>query len=182
MKGKLLSLYDVFCPTPRRVMSLNHLLPMTLPAEQPVSHWGPSPTTKARNSVQRAVNTLLDNLAPERLLKRNEEPRIGIEQHRTPTGCVLQAENAAVSVSWFAGSGNDPLLGELQVLVWRGIVSRRGSPKRREGATVVREMSLRPIGDAPGERVWRATDSSEYSNPDLAALCNKLLDQQISAE
>lgn len=152
---------------------------MTIPADQS-PHWGPSPTTRARNGVQRAVNALLDNLAPERLLKRSEEPPVGVEQHRTPTGCVLQADNAAVSVSWFTGNGNDPLLGELRVLVWRGVVSRRGAPKRKEGATVVREMSLRPIEDAPSECVWRAADSSEYTNPGLAALCTKLLDQQIA--
>jgi hypothetical protein len=154
---------------------------MTMPADQPTpTQWGSTPTSRTRNTVQRSVNALLDDLAPERALTRGEEPKKAVELHRTPTGCVLQAEKAAVSVSWFSGSGSDPLIGELQVLVWSGVVSRRGSPKRREGATVVRELSLRPIEEPNTDRVWRATDSSEYSNLDLAALCNKLLGQQVA--
>ncbi|HJP85688.1 MAG TPA: hypothetical protein VJ852_06840 [Gemmatimonadaceae bacterium] len=149
---------------------------MTMPTDQGT----PVPTSKIRNNVQRSVNALLDGLAPERTISRGEEPKKAIEQHRTPTGCVLQAENAAVSVSWFAGAGSDPLLGELQVLVWQGVVTRRGSPRRKEGATVVREMSLRPIEEPRNDRIWRASDSSEYSNLDLAAVCNKLLGQQVA--
>src|SRR2546423_3902739 len=156
-------------------------VPMTMPADHPTpTQWGSTPTSRTRNTVQRSVNALLDDLAPERALTRGEEPKKAIELHRTPTSCVLQAENAAVSVSWFSGSGSDPLIGELQVLVWSGVVSRRGSPKRREGATVVRELSLRPIEEPRNDRVWRASDSSEYSNLDLAALCNKLLGQQVA--
>ena len=45
---------------------------------------------------------------------------------------------------------------------------------------MVRELSLRPIEEPRNDRVWRASDSSEYSNPDLAALCNKLLGQQVA--
>jgi hypothetical protein len=125
------------------------------------------------------VTALLDDLAPERALKRNEEIRMPVEQHRTPNGCVLQAEKAAVSVSWFAATGNDPLLGELRVVVWRGTVARRGTPRKKEGATVVSEIVLRPIEDPATERVWLANDGSEYSTPHLAALCNSLLDNQV---
>src|SRR2546428_4315216 len=91
--------------------------------------WSASPTTKARNAVQRSVTALLDELAPERVLKRVEQLPGTIEQHRTPTGCVLQAATAAVSVSWFAEGGNDVALGELHVVVWHGTVQRRGAPR-----------------------------------------------------
>ena len=142
--------------------------------------WKAPPTSKAKNTIQRAVISLLDDLAPERALKRGEELPVPVEQHRTPTGCVLQAEKAAVSVSWFSGAGSDPVLGELRVVVWRGIVSRRGVPRRKEGATVVSEMVLHPIEDPSTERVWRDTGGPEYSTADLAALCTKLLEQQVA--
>lgn len=143
--------------------------------------WKAPPTSKARNAVQRAVTALLDDLAPERVLKRSEELRVPVEQHRTPTGCVLQAEKAAVSVSWFAAAGNDLVLGELRVVVWRGTVSRRGSPRKKEGATVVSEIVLHPAEDPSSESVWVASDGNEYTTANLAALCTKLLDQQVAS-
>ena len=145
----------------------------------PSPSWRAPSTAKAKNAVQRTVTALLDELAPERVLTRSEQLRGPVEQHRTPTGCVLQAATAAVSVSWFAGTGDDPLLGELRVVVWRGIVSRRGSPKRREGATVVTEMALHPIERPSNECAWRATDGSEYDTAALAALCTRLLNEQV---
>lgn len=141
--------------------------------------WKAPSGSKAKNTVQRMVTALLDELAPERVLKRGEELRVAVEQHRTPNGCVLQAENAALSVSWFTGSGNDPLLGELRIVVWRGVVTRRGAPRRKEGATVVREVVCKPIEDAPTERVWRDSAGAEYSTIEMARLCTKLLDEQI---
>jgi len=153
---------------------------MTDPTDPIAARWSAPPTSKAKNAVQRSVTAILDELAPERVLKRGEHLRVPVEQHRTPSGCVLQAATAAVSVSWFAGAGNDPALGELHVVVWRGIVSRRGSPKRREGATVVRELVLTPLEKPSNNWVWRGADGTEYDTADLAALCTKLLDEQVS--
>ena len=124
---------------------------------------------------------MLDNLAPERAPKQNEQQRGPVEHHRTPNGCVLQAEKAALSVSWFSGNSSDPLLGELSVIVWRGTVSRRGTA-RKEGATVVDEMVLHPIEDSATDKVWRAGDGAQYSTPGLAAFCMKLLDAQVLTE
>jgi hypothetical protein len=153
---------------------------MNEPPDDPVAaSWRAPTSAKAKNAVQRAVTALLDELAPERVLTRSDRLRAPVEQHRTPTGCVLQAATAAVSVSWFAGAGNDPVLGELRVVVWRGIVTRRGAPKRREGATVVSEMALHPIERPSDECAWRATDGSEYDTAALAALCTRLLDEQV---
>src|SRR2546428_10195094 len=118
--------------------------------------WSASPTTKAKNAVQRSVTALLDELAPERVLKRVEQLPGTVEQHRTPTGCVLQAATAAVSVSWFADAGNDAVLGELHIIVWRGTVTRRGAPKSRKGATIVAELVLRPIEPPADDCIWRA--------------------------
>jgi hypothetical protein len=139
--------------------------------------WSASPSAKTRNAVQRAVTALLDELAPERVLTRGEQIRLPVEQHRTPTGCVLQAPSAAVSVSWFAEASADAELGELHVIVWRGTVSRRGS--KRERATTVKELVLRPVERPGGESGWRATDGTEYDTPSLAAHCVALLEAQM---
>ena len=155
---------------------------MTIPPERPANRWNTSPTVRSRNTVQRAVTALLDDLAPERAPKQNEQQRGPIEQHRTPNSCVLQGEKAALSVSWFSATGSDPLLGELSVIVWRGIVSRRGAASRKEGATAVTEIVLRPIEDAGSDKVWRSSDGAKYSTPGLAALCMKLLDEQVLTE
>jgi hypothetical protein len=147
-----------------------------------VGTWSSPPSLKSRGIIQRAVNSLLDHLAPERGLKLNEKATGPVEQHRTPNGCVLQAEKAALSVSWFSGAANDQSLGELRVVVWRGVVSRRGAPKRKEIATVVSEMVVHPIENAATDTVWRAGDGAQYSTPSLAATCTRLLDQQVLRE
>src|SRR5687768_4778909 len=67
----------------------------------PATPWTAVRTAKEKNAVQRAVTALLDELAPERVVKRGDRLTLPVEQHRTPSGCVLQAPKAAVSVSWF---------------------------------------------------------------------------------
>ena len=132
---------------------------------------------KEKNAVARAVTALLDELAPERVLRRVEQ--LGqVEQHRTPTGCVLQAPTAAVSVSWFAPGGSQTTLGELHIVVWRGTLSRRGSPRQKEGATIVAELMLRPIEQPADALLWRDTDGKEYDTASLAAHCLALLEAQ----
>jgi len=87
------------------------------------------PTAKEKNSVQRSVNSLLDTLAPERTTTRADRAPVPVEQHRTPTGCVLQAPTAALTVRWFADTSNDAAFGELHVCIWRGVKqSSRFSP------------------------------------------------------
>ena len=93
------------------------------------------PTAKEKNSVQRSVNSLLDTLAPERTTTRADRAPVPVEQHRTPTGCVLQAPTAALTVRWFADTSNDAAFGELHVCIWRGVVSRRGSTPTPDGAS-----------------------------------------------
>jgi hypothetical protein len=155
---------------------------MNSPNDPVAPPWKAPPSSKVKNAVQRAVTALLDELAPERVLKRSEALHVPVEQHRTPTGCVLQAPKAAVSVSWFTGGGNDPVLGELRIVVWKGVVSRRGSPKQRVGATMIRELVLHPVEHPSAGCVWRVTDGTEYDTSALAALCARLLDQQVAAE
>jgi hypothetical protein len=133
------------------------------------------PTLKERNAVQRSVDRLLDELAPEKALRRGEAPAVSVEPHRTPSGCVLQGPSAALSVSWFADASEDLTLGELQVVLWRGTVARRGIARPPKGAVVEAELVLRPVEVAPDRLIWRASDGTEFDSQSLAAHCLALL-------
>jgi hypothetical protein len=146
------------------------------------ARWSAPPTAKERGAVQRAVERLLDELAPERATGRAVRPQVAIERHRTPRGCILQATTAAVSVSWFPDAADDAALGELQIVLWRGVVSRPGSAHRVEGATVVRERVLHPVEGGPAAWAWRGDDGTVYDTDTLAAECLAMLEAQITAE
>ncbi|HVE35795.1 MAG TPA: hypothetical protein VNC18_19675 [Gemmatimonadaceae bacterium] len=137
------------------------------------------PTTKQKAAVQRAVKTLLDVLAPERTTTRAPRQPVPIEQHRTPNGCVLQAPTAALSVSWFPEGPDIESIGELQVVLWRGVASRRGVAPRPEGAVVVRELNIRPVESPPDAFIWRTDDGATYDTEGLAAYCLALLKEQM---
>jgi hypothetical protein len=143
--------------------------------------WSKSPTAKTKNAVQRCVTALLDELAPERVLRRAEGLPPTVEQHRTPSGCVLQAPGAALSVSWFAEASDDSALGELRVIVWKGTVTRRGGRGNRKVATVVTEIVLAPDEPAEGSCNWRTGDGARYDTASLTAKCLELLEAQIGA-
>ncbi len=145
-----------------------------------VRAWGTSPTAKEKNAVQRAVTALLDALAPERVLKRGDQFRGQVEQHRTPNGCVLQAEAAAVSVSWFVDTRSQDTLGELHVNVWKGVVSRGGGGHRKpEAAAIVSELVLHPITSSVDDCLWRTDDGTKFDTAGLAAHCGALLEAQM---
>jgi len=145
--------------------------------------WSAPTTTKERNAVQRSVTKLLDILAPERATSRGERVAARIERYRTPSGCVLQAPTAALSVAWFPGTASNTELGELHVILWRGDVTRRGGGAARESATVLRDLTLRPVdvsGDAPR---WRDdAGGTEYDIQALADYCLASINEQMQAD
>ena len=148
--------------------------------EEPrLSSAGGSRTAKEKNEVRKAVTALLDELAPERVVRLVDQLRGPVEQHRPPNGCVLQAPNAAVTVSWFAPSDSDPTLGELRIIVWRGQVARRGTIRSGENATTVAELTLHPV-DHAGRIAWRASDGTDYDTTALVAHCLAMLQEQIA--
>ena len=155
------------------------MIPMGGPEDLEVAGGPPEgpPTVKERNVVQQEVSRLLDVLAPERAAHRVDTKSNEVERHRTPRGCVLQAASGAVTVSWFPDSAQGADLGELQVVAWRGTVSRPGSSRRASGAQVEEEMVLRPGDSATGGMVWRAADGRTFSTDSLAAHCAKLLER-----
>ncbi len=89
--------------------------------------WAASPTAKQKNAASRNVSLLLDALAPQQAVRRAEPPKLRIERYRTPEGAVLQAAHAALTLSWFPEATEASALGELRILVWKGIVARRGT-------------------------------------------------------
>ena len=139
------------------------------------------PSNKAKAAVQRLVNGLLDELAPERTLTRGERIPVQVEQHRSPTGCVLQAADYAVSVSWFDES-KGASLGELHVIVWRGTVARRGATRHTKGATIISETVVHPIEPPEDGYVWRATDGTRYDSIGLTAKILSLIQEQTGEE
>lgn len=146
------------------------------PITPTVSAWNTSPTAKAKNAVERSVTALLDELAPERVLKRDRQLSGPVEQHRTPTGCVLQAADAAVSVSWFAGAGT--ALGELRIVVWHGTVQRRGAPRSQKAAKIIDELVLLPIEPPVRGFLWEDGEGNRYDTAALAAKSLELLKEQ----
>lgn len=155
---------------------------MTDAPERTPPQWNTSPAAKVRTAVQRSVTTLLDELAPERVLGKVSQLAAPIEQHRTPNGCVLQAADCAVSVSWFSDPTKESTLGELHVLVWKGKVTRRGGNRPPpKGATIVADLVLRPIEPPSDDCLWLAADGARYDTASLAAKILALLETQISA-
>src|SRR5262245_52093206 len=98
------------------------------------ARWDATPTAKERAAVQRAVDRLLDELAPQRTVTRGPARPLPVERYRTRHGCILQAPTAAVSVSWFPDATQDGATGELHVAAWRGVLSQPGSARRVAGA------------------------------------------------
>ena len=136
-------------------------------------------THKAKSAVQRSVTALLDELAPERVLRRMDPLPGQVEQHRSPNGCVLQTSGCAVSVSWFAEESQGSSLGELHIVVWRGTVARRGATADTKGATIVSELILHPIEPPADDCLWRAADGVQYDTASLAAKILALLQDQV---
>lgn len=163
----------------KKVGNCVNIDPMDDAPSPPGSSWSPVPGAKRKNAVQRSVTALLDELAPERVLGKAAKLPARIEQHRTSSGCVLQAAGSALSVSWFEESSPDAELGELHVVVWRGTLTRRGTPRGQNRAETVGELILRPIEAATDQCLWQATDGSRYDTASLAAKCLALLEAQI---
>src|SRR3954469_3797076 len=123
-------------------------------------HQTPAPTSKERNAMQREVTRLLDDLAPENSNPRSSKPAEPIQQHRLPNGCILQADAAALSVTWYAQADDQDRVGELQIVLWQGVVSRRGASQPKQPAEVIRQEVVNPIESPVDESVWRSRDGT----------------------
>jgi hypothetical protein len=122
---------------------------------------------------------LLAELAPERTNPRATKPIESIEAHRSPNGCILQAEDAALTVTWYADATDQDRVGELQIMLWRGTVSRRGGAAVRTPAQVVKQEVLNPIEQPVNDSIWRSREGAVYTTAELADYCLKLLAAQM---
>ena len=127
------------------------------------------------------MTRLLDDLAPERATPRATRPVAAIQQHRKPNGCILQADAAALSITWYPVADDQDRVGELQVILWKGVVSRRGAAKGETPPEVIHQEVLNPIEQPADESVWSSRTGAVYSTDGLAAHCRALLEQQIQA-
>lgn len=158
----------------------------TIPVEtRPPLAWAERPTVAQRTAAQQAVMRLFELLAPQKPPARREEPAADTQRHRSPTGCILQGAERAVSVSWFADSTNDLTIGELQLITWRGQVSRPGAARRTgagAGATPVSQAAFTPVDGGAGLGwVWRDAEGAVYDAAALAARCHALLADNAAA-
>lgn len=151
---------------------------MNDPVDPATQAWFGARSIKARTAFRRHVTALLDALAPEKILGKADPAKLPIEQHRTPDGCVLQAPAAALQVSWYADKDDAPA--SLHVVVWKGVVSRRGAPPRG-GATVVHEEVYSPAETPADEKVWQRADGTRIDTQALADHCLTLLESQSTA-
>jgi hypothetical protein len=140
----------------------------------------PAPTFKERNAVEREVMRLLDELAPERATPRMNRIPAEVEQHRSPNGCILQSENAALSITWYKEATDQDRVGELQIMLWRGVVSRRGARSRTPAELITQEV-LNPIEYSTDDAVWVSGTGKRYATAALAAHCLEMLERQMQA-
>lgn len=139
----------------------------------------PAPTSKEKNAMQREVTRLLEELAPEPTSAKASQVVTPVQQYRSPNGCILQAEGAALTVTFYAQADDQDRVGELQIVVWRGVVSRRGAAPSRKAAEVVHQEVVNPIESPTDESVWCSRDGTRYTTAALAAHCMALLDGQV---
>lgn len=151
---------------------------MNDPIDPATQAWFGARSLKARTAFRKHVTALLDALAPEKVLGKADPAKLVIEQHRTPDGCVLQGPEAALQVSWYAEKDDAPA--SLHVVVWKGVVSRRGGT-RREGASVTHEEIYTPAETPADDKVWQSADGTRLDTQALAVHCHALLAEQSRA-
>lgn len=98
----------------------------------------------------------------------------------SPDRCVVQYGPVALTVGWLRHSPDTADTGELLVMIWRGVIARRGSfraPERgvatTRTATVLVEHSFVAAAADEASWVWRPTAATEggYASPALADWC-----------
>ena len=151
---------------------------MNDPIDPASQAWFSARSMKAKTAFRKHVTELLDALAPEKILGKSERAKQPIEQHRTPDGCVLQGADSALQVAWYDEKDNAPA--QLHVVVWSGVLSRRGAPPRG-GAKVVGEEVFFAVESPSNEQIWRDKDDTRYDTPSLAQHCLARLEAQSNA-
>jgi hypothetical protein len=152
---------------------------------EPMTDLDARPTMRQRTGVQHALRDLLDALAPERSPARGAEPPpAAVRRVRSPRGCILQGDACAVTVSWFPPGADEPDLGALHVISWRGVVSRPGAARRASGASAqaLSEDVLCPVESATDGWSWRAGDGTVLGSGAVAERCLRMLERRARGD
>ena len=107
-----------------------------------------------------------------------------------PTWASAAAKYRRAAGAGFPASTNETALGELQLILWRGTVSRPGSARRAAGGAAVEQQEtfvLTPgtvgaITASTGDDwLWRGSDGTGYDAQAFAARCLALLEEDAAA-
>ncbi len=98
----------------------------------------------------------------------------------SPDRCVVQYGPVALTVGWLRRPPDTPDVGELLVMIWRGVIARRGAfrdPERgvatTRTATVLFEHSFVAAAADEASWIWRPATAAEggFPSTDLAQWC-----------
>ncbi len=137
-------------------------------------------TTVCTREVGRLVEAVRDAFAPAS--SRGSTPReVGApDVQLSPDRCVVQYGPVALTVGWLRRPPDTPDVGELLVMIWRGVIARRGAfrdPERgvatTRTATVLMERSFVAAAADESSWMWHAAPKSGdgFASPALAQWC-----------
>jgi hypothetical protein len=133
---------------------------------------------RQRAAVQRDVERLLDELAPERPVPKHDTPVAAIVRHRSPGRCILQGPERAITISWFPAQGSDDTLGQLVIIAWRGTVSLPGSARRSSiAAEPLHTWLLTPTVSVAGCQWVSPEDEDGIDIAELITRCHAMLER-----
>lgn len=137
-------------------------------------------TTVCTREVGRLVEAVRDAFAPASPRDARAREIGAPEVQLSPDRCVVQYGPVALTVGWLRRPPDTPDVGELLVMIWRGVIARRGAfrdPERgvatTRTATVLLERSF--VATAADEASWMwqpaPTTGEGYASSALAQWC-----------
>lgn len=133
-------------------------------------------TAICSREVGRLVEAVRGAFATTSSVKEAGAPEVQI----SPDRCVVQYGPVALTVGWLRRPPDTPDVGELLVMIWRGVIARRGAfrdPERgvatTRTATVLFEHTFVAAASDEASWTWRPTSSAGAAFPsaDLAQWC-----------
>ena len=132
-------------------------------------------TTVCAREVGRVVDGVRGAFATSSSPRGSGEPEVQI----SPDRCVVQFGPVALTVGWLRRPPDTPDVGELLVMIWRGVIAQRGAFRapergttRTRTATVLFERSFVATAADEASWMWRpAAGDGDLVSPDLAQWC-----------
>jgi hypothetical protein len=133
-------------------------------------------TAVCSREVSRLVDAVRGAFPTSPSTRGSGEPEVQI----SPDRCVVQYGPVALTVGWLRRPPDTPDVGELLVMLWRGVIAQRGAFRapergvaRTRTATVLFERSFVAAASDEASWTWRPTASKDggLPSPDLAQWC-----------